>query len=76
MTRGTRDESGVAQAAAPPQQGEARGNPYADQGGPRVSSQGLPQWLGPVVEAVRTVRPTQLSRFLPPRTVAAASPPC
>lgn len=78
MTRGAQDESSVAQAAAPPQQGKPhstppgvpqaapRGNPYEDHGAPRVSIQGLPGWLDPVVEAVRTVRPTQLSRFLPP----------
>ncbi|MFJ6937423.1 NUDIX hydrolase [Streptomyces sp. NPDC101132] len=34
--------------------------------GVAVTTQGLPAWLDPVVEAVRTVRPTQLSRFLPP----------
>ncbi|MFB7056418.1 NUDIX hydrolase [Streptomyces vinaceus] len=73
MTRGARDESGVAQAAAPPQHGEPQApyearfeTPYEDPGALRVSSQGLPRWLDPVVEAVRTVRPTQLSRFLPP----------
>ncbi|MFJ5549269.1 NUDIX hydrolase [Streptomyces sp. NPDC093225] len=31
-----------------------------------LSTAGLPSWLDPVVEAARTVRPTQLSRFLPP----------
>ncbi|MDT6986168.1 NUDIX hydrolase [Streptomyces lusitanus] len=38
------------------------------QGGPvSLSRDGLPQWLDPVVRAAETVRPTQLSRFLPPR---------
>lgn len=45
-------------------------------GGVTLSTRGLPAWLGPVVEAARTVRPHQLSRFLPPRTGGAASPPC
>ncbi|WP_217247521.1 CoA pyrophosphatase [Streptomyces sp. AC602_WCS936] len=39
------------------------------QGGTRgamLSTEGLPGWLDPVVRAVATVRPTQLSRFLPP----------
>ncbi|MFA3877511.1 CoA pyrophosphatase [Streptomyces sp. MMCC 100] len=31
-----------------------------------LSKEGLPGWLDPVVRAVETVRPTQLSRFLPP----------
>ncbi|MEV6103110.1 CoA pyrophosphatase [Streptomyces sp. NPDC051940] len=31
-----------------------------------LSADGLPAWLDPVVEAVRTLRPEQLSRFLPP----------
>ncbi|MFG2683190.1 NUDIX hydrolase [Streptomyces sp. NPDC048392] len=31
-----------------------------------LSKDGLPDWLDPVVRAVETVRPTQLSRFLPP----------
>ncbi|WP_178879886.1 NUDIX hydrolase [Streptomyces acidiscabies] len=31
-----------------------------------VSEEGLPEWLEPVVRAVREVRPEQLSRFLPP----------
>ncbi|MET9958832.1 CoA pyrophosphatase [Streptomyces sp. NPDC006326] len=96
MTRGARDESSVAQAAAPPTQGAAQrsgpqgaaprtGRPAADRGLPGgpyaagagepraqggaglvLGTQGLPGWLDPVVEAVRTVRPTQLSRFLPP----------
>ncbi|WP_371101860.1 CoA pyrophosphatase [Streptomyces sp. PU_AKi4] len=37
------------------------------QGGPvALSRDGLPSWLDPVVHAAETVRPTQLSRFLPP----------
>ncbi|MFJ4617457.1 NUDIX hydrolase [Streptomyces sp. NPDC088812] len=36
-------------------------------GGPvTVSRAGLPEWLEPVVRAVETVEPRQLSRFLPP----------
>ncbi|MFI1455296.1 NUDIX hydrolase [Streptomyces roseus] len=85
MTRGARDDRGVAQAAAPPEQGEPQAsygapyeNPYqaphggrfetprADPDALRVSTHGLPRWLDPVVEAAATVRPTQLSRFLPP----------
>ncbi|WP_351229648.1 CoA pyrophosphatase [Streptomyces sp. NPDC002133] len=31
-----------------------------------VTSDGLPDWLGPVEHAARTVAPEQLSRFLPP----------
>ncbi|MEU0846730.1 CoA pyrophosphatase [Streptomyces flaveolus] len=34
--------------------------------GVAVSEVGLPGWLEPVAQAVRTVRPRQLSRFLPP----------
>ena len=36
-------------------------------GGPvTLSKEGLPDWLAPVVRAVETVQPVQLSRFLPP----------
>ncbi|MGR8009215.1 NUDIX hydrolase [Streptomyces hypolithicus] len=35
-----------------------------------VTSRGLPSWLGPVAEAARSVRPEQLSRFLPPESGA------
>ncbi|MFD0267681.1 NUDIX hydrolase [Streptomyces sp. NPDC127106] len=96
MTRGARDDSGVARAAAPPARdhgpgagpdavpaggqdavpaaGRDTGPDTGQVAGPgsarrrdlRLSTQGLPDWLDPVVEAVRTVRPTQLSRFLPP----------
>ncbi|THA62348.1 CoA pyrophosphatase [Streptomyces sp. A0958] len=39
----------------------------ADDGSPvTVSAEGLPGWLDPVAGAARTVRPQQLSRFLPP----------
>ncbi|AXE22292.1 coenzyme A pyrophosphatase [Streptomyces globosus] len=64
MTRGARDDSSVAQAAAPP--GRPGGRPHGLPPAPVVTTDGLPGWLGPVAEAVRTVRPTQLSRFLPP----------
>ncbi|MFE0720279.1 NUDIX hydrolase [Streptomyces rochei] len=37
-----------------------------DTRGALLSAEGLPDWLDPVVRAVATVRPTQLSRFLPP----------
>ncbi|MFI6445080.1 NUDIX hydrolase [Kitasatospora sp. NPDC050543] len=33
---------------------------------PRVEREGLPAWLEPVRDAAETVRPEQLSRFLPP----------
>ncbi|WP_395572856.1 NUDIX hydrolase [Streptomyces sp. BK79] len=39
-------------------QGRARGG--------ILSKEGLPDWLDPVVRAVETVQPRQLSRFLPP----------
>ncbi|GGR84380.1 hypothetical protein GCM10010252_23930 [Streptomyces aureoverticillatus] len=35
-----------------------------------LSTEGLPDWLAPVVRAVETVRPDQLSRFLPPESGA------
>lgn len=35
---------------------------------PRFGADGLPAWLLPVREAALRVRPTQLSRFLPPET--------
>lgn len=35
-----------------------------------LSRDGLPDWLGPVDRAARTVRPEQLSRFLPPASGA------
>jgi 8-oxo-dGTP pyrophosphatase MutT (NUDIX family) len=34
----------------------------------RVSAEGLPEWLGPVADAVTGIRPEQLSRFQPPET--------
>ncbi|NUU26270.1 MAG: CoA pyrophosphatase, partial [Streptomycetaceae bacterium] len=33
-----------------------------------IVEDGLPTWLRPVADAARTVRPEQLSRFLPPET--------
>ncbi|WP_267244130.1 NUDIX hydrolase [Streptomyces sp. PR69] len=33
-----------------------------------VTTQGLPEWLDPVVRVVRSVEPEQLSRFLPPKS--------
>ncbi|MET8854615.1 MULTISPECIES: CoA pyrophosphatase [unclassified Streptomyces] len=36
------------------------------QGGPVLSKDGLPDWLGPVAQVAETVEPLQLSRFLPP----------
>ncbi|MCX4665489.1 CoA pyrophosphatase [Streptomyces sp. NBC_01381] len=36
----------------------------------RLSTEGLPAWLTPVVRAAQTVKPTQLSRFLPPESGA------
>ncbi|WP_345668719.1 NUDIX hydrolase [Streptomyces similanensis] len=35
-----------------------------------VSAAGLPEWLAPVVRVAETVRPVQLSRFLPPENGA------
>jgi 8-oxo-dGTP pyrophosphatase MutT (NUDIX family) len=34
----------------------------------RLSREGLPEWLDPVVKAADTVEPLQLSRFLPPES--------
>ncbi|MFB9366940.1 NUDIX hydrolase [Kitasatospora sp. NPDC001664] len=39
----------------------------------RVERDGLPEWLVPVREAAETVRPEQLSRFLPPAEGGRAS---
>ncbi|MFG2651625.1 NUDIX hydrolase [Streptomyces sp. NPDC048436] len=36
----------------------------------RLSTEGLPAWLDPVVRAAGTLQPTQLSRFLPPESGA------
>ncbi|WP_367223349.1 CoA pyrophosphatase [Streptomyces sp. 16-176A] len=47
--------------------GSAGAGGPAGQGAPVVlSTEGLPGWLEPVVRVVETVRPVQLSRFLPP----------
>lgn len=35
-----------------------------------LTAEGLPEWLAPVTRAVETVRPDQLSRFLPPESGA------
>ncbi|MGW1103142.1 NUDIX hydrolase [Streptomyces sp. NPDC002540] len=35
-----------------------------------VTAEGLPDWLGPVASASRTIEPDQLSRFLPPESGA------
>ncbi|MFF9350216.1 NUDIX hydrolase [Streptomyces sp. NPDC014734] len=35
-----------------------------------VTTEGLPDWLGPVARAAQTVEPDQLSRFLPPESGA------
>ncbi|MER5727412.1 CoA pyrophosphatase [Streptomyces sp. NPDC002138] len=60
MTTETRARTGPG-----PQPGRG-GDPGRAPGGAEVSAHGLPAWLDPVVEAARTVRPAQLSRFLPP----------
>ncbi|MER5178897.1 CoA pyrophosphatase [Streptomyces sp. NPDC002896] len=39
-------------------------------GPPAVSTEGLPEWLAPVVRAAESVEPRQLSRFLPPENGA------
>ncbi|WP_373313156.1 MULTISPECIES: NUDIX hydrolase [Streptomyces] len=36
-------------------------------GGAEVSTEGLPEWLDPLVQVSETIRPQQLSRFLPPQ---------
>ncbi|MER7762534.1 CoA pyrophosphatase [Streptomyces sp. NPDC097619] len=56
MARATRDEAG---------HGTPRGH-RPEEGPVLLSTEGLPGWLDPVVHAMRTVRPRQLSRFLPP----------
>lgn len=61
-------------APARPASGPAATGPHAGPAAPaapagpapRVSAAGLPTWLRPVAEAVRTVTAGQLSRFLPP----------
>ncbi|UQT57271.1 CoA pyrophosphatase [Streptomyces durmitorensis] len=55
--------------------GHLTGSPGAHQTGSpngyaRLSTEGLPAWLDPVARAAETVRPTQLSRFLPPESGA------
>ncbi|MCB5166081.1 CoA pyrophosphatase [Streptomyces bambusae] len=63
MTRATRDETTGATGAY------GSGTPGPGGGPPdgiTVTTRGLPRWLDPVAEAARTVRPRQLSRFLPP----------
>ncbi len=42
----------------------------ADRTAVDVTTAGLPAWLDPVAEAARSVRPHQLSRFLPPESGA------
>ncbi|MFD9301804.1 NUDIX hydrolase [Streptomyces sp. NPDC060048] len=64
-------DRGAVQGGGP---GPAAYEGHGPYGAPRAGStgstelrvQGLPGWLDPVVEAARTVRPTELSRFLPP----------
>ncbi|WP_030751156.1 NUDIX hydrolase [Streptomyces sp. NRRL F-5135] len=47
--------------------GETYDGPAAEVAGAvTVTADGLPDWLAPVVRAARTVKPEQLSRFLPP----------
>ncbi|MGW7050565.1 NUDIX hydrolase [Streptomyces sp. NPDC054887] len=63
MTRGSETHDGGAAGAA--RTAEAAGPAEV-----AVTSRGLPEWLAPVAEAARTVRPEQLSRFLPPENGA------
>ncbi|MGW1762814.1 NUDIX hydrolase [Streptomyces sp. NPDC002073] len=76
-TTGTTGAAGAAGAApaSPPEPAYGRPEPsygvpggaVDGDGGPVVvTTHGLPEWLAPVAEAARTVRPRQLSRFLPP----------
>lgn len=44
--------------------------------GVTLSKDGLPGWLDPVVHAVETIEPLQLSRFLPRRTARGGSRRC
>ncbi|WP_372481866.1 NUDIX hydrolase [Streptomyces fuscigenes] len=50
-------------------EGPAAGRPAVPDAlaGPVVSTEALPDWLQPVVRAAATVRPEQLSSFLPPK---------
>ncbi|MFH8479711.1 NUDIX hydrolase [Streptomyces sp. NPDC018055] len=49
----------------------AAGTPAADtRAAVDVTTTGLPAWLDPVAQAARSVRPQQLSRFLPPESGA------
>lgn len=69
MTRGSETydgrTAGAAAAAGTTGTAEAAGLPDV-----AVTSQGLPAWLDPVADAARSVRPEQLSRFLPPESGA------
>ncbi|GAA1506994.1 CoA pyrophosphatase [Streptomyces albidochromogenes] len=67
MTRGSERYDG-GRAAAP--SGAARTAEAAGLAEVDVTSRGLPAWLGPVAEVARSVRPEQLSRFLPPESGA------
>ncbi|MGW7197893.1 NUDIX hydrolase [Streptomyces chryseus] len=67
MTRGSETYDG-GRAAAP--SGAARTAEAAGPAEVAVTSRGLPAWLEPVAEVARSVRPEQLSRFLPPESGA------
>lgn len=57
--------AGADSAPAPPVRTPAPGTP-ASRVPVHVSDDGLPGWLAPVADAARTVRPEELSSFLPP----------
>ncbi|WP_439940079.1 NUDIX hydrolase [Streptomyces sp. BBFR115] len=72
--RGAAGRDGSAEAGGPAGPGgSTESDGSAGAGGPAgpgdpvvLSTEGLPGWLEPVVRVVETVRPVQLSRFLPP----------
>lgn len=67
-THGTKQARSVHDAIVPG--GPAAGDTPAGDAAVAVSTDGLPGWLDPVVQAARSVRPQQLSRFLPPESGA------
>jgi 8-oxo-dGTP pyrophosphatase MutT (NUDIX family) len=66
-THGTRSETGTHHTYdGPGAHHRTHEGPDSHNGQVVVTKDGLPAWLDPVVHAVETVEPLQLSRFLPP----------
>ncbi len=66
----TAGERPAADRAATERAAADRAAATADPTAVDVTTAGLPAWLDPVAEAARSVRPHQLSRFLPPESGA------